>query len=138
MSARASTLCPFVVLVACATAPLDAPRGELRVVSDTGDAQIKAIELQHQQYTHAESIAGFESGHDEVLGNVLAGPYCVERMLFDTGPVGGVVMPQNMCFEVVAHEPTEIRVFVTETGRIGMQSDRAIAGPGGPPIAAPD
>lgn len=131
---------PLLVASACATLPAGAPRGELVVVTDTGDAHIKAIELQHQDYTHAESISGFEQGQSTVRKEVVAGHYCVEQMVtFEIGAVAGGVAPQNLCFEVVPGEPTEIHVRVDPSGRIGIAAQRArpLANPD-PPIAGAD
>ena len=114
-------------------------RGQLVVVSDLGNAQLKSVELQHQDRAHAEAVTGFEPGKDTVHYEVIVGPYCVERLLFDTGPAGGVVMPTNMCFEVGPDGPTEIRVIVTEDGQVGMMTDHSVApADQGPPPAGPD
>jgi hypothetical protein len=138
-SSAPARIAPLVLASACATLPAGTQRGELVVVTDTGDAHVKAIELQHQDHTHAESVSGFEPGLSTVRKEVIAGHYCVERMVFDTGPAGSGVLPQNLCFEVVAGEPTEIHVRVSPSGRIGIAVQRAkpLADPG-PPMAGPD
>lgn len=138
---RAITIVTLVLAApACATLPPPgAPRGELVVVSNTGDAHVKVIELQHQDYTHAESISGFERGQQTLRKEVIAGHYCVERMLFDTGPAGSGVLPPNLCFDVAAGEPTEIHVLVSPAGGIGIavQHSNPLEDPG-LPIAGPD
>lgn len=110
------------------------------VVTDTGEAHIKAIDLQHQDFTHAVSISGFEQGHSTVRKEVAAGHYCVERMTtYEIGAVSGGVAPQNLCFEVVAGEPTEIHVRVDSSGRTGIAVQRAKPDPDpDPPIAGAD
>jgi hypothetical protein len=121
-----ASIAPLLLASACATLPSGAPRGEIVVVTDTGDAHIKAIELQHQDLTHAVSISGFEQGQSTVRKEVAAGHYCVESMTtFEIGAVSGGVAPQSLCFEVVAGEPTEIHVRVDASGRIGIAVQRA-------------
>jgi hypothetical protein len=125
---------------ACATLPSGAPHGEIVVVTDTGEAHIKAIDLQHQDFTHAVSISGFEPGQSTVRKEVAAGHYCVESMTtFEIGAVSGGVAPYNLCFEVVTGEPTEIHVRVGPSGRIGIAVQRAKPNPDpDPPIAGAD
>lgn len=138
-SSTRTSIVSVLLASACATLPSGAPRGEIVVVTDTGSAHVKAIELQHQDLTHAESISGFEPGRTTVRKDVVAGHYCVERMIFDTGEVGGGVSPQNLCFEVLAGEATEVHVRVSPSGEIGIGVQRAkpVEDPG-PPIAFPD
>jgi hypothetical protein len=134
-----TSIASVLLASACATLPSGAPRGEIVVVADTGSAHVKAIELQHQDLTHAESISGFEPGQSTMRKEVVAGHYCVERMIFDTGEVGGVVTPQSLCFEVLAGEPTEVHVRVSPSGELGIEVQRSkpVEDPG-PPIAGPD
>lgn len=113
--------------------PIGASRGEIVVFTNTGEVHVRAIEIQHQDYTHAESISGFESGQSTVRKEVIAGHYCVERMItYEVGAVAGGVSPQNLCFEVVPGEVTEIHVGRGSSGRIG------IAVPHAKPLANPD
>lgn len=129
--AALATASPLLLSLACASLPLGAQRGEIVVRTDTGDTHIKSVELQHQDFTHAVSISGFERGHrghSNVRKEVVAGHYCVERMIiYEIGAVAGGVLPRSLCFEVLPGEVTEIHVRVDSSGRAGIAVQRAIS-----------
>lgn len=140
--AALATAAPLLLSLACASLPLGAPRGEIVVRTDTGDTHIKSIELQHQDLTHAVSISGFERGHSNVRKEVVAGHYCVERMItYEIGAVAGGVLPRSLCFEVLPSEVTEIHVRTSPSGRTGIAVQRAkspVVPDPNPPLGGPD
>lgn len=128
-----------LLLLGCATVPVDAPHGTLVVSVEIGGAHLKAMELQHQDYTHAVALTGFEAGQSTMDQSLVAGRYCVERFVFDTGPAGGVILPVDMCFEVVRDASTNVRLVLGPDGGIGLLTDRgATASDPGSPPAWPD
>jgi hypothetical protein len=114
----------WVVLssVGCAGTMLGAPRGELVLGARLTGMQLKSVELQHQAREHTVSITGFELGQDIVRRELPAGPYCVERLVFDMGPVGGVVS-SDMCFEVSAEGTTYLGTLSVREGRLVLVRD---------------
>lgn len=56
--------------------------------------------------TKENGTPGVQPGDDSLRRTVVAGRYCVERVVFDTGPAGGEVIPFDMCFDVAADETT--------------------------------
>lgn len=99
----------------CAIVPRDVSRGELVVATGFREPLFKAFEIQHQRYDHAESITGFDSDGTS-RKSVIAGEYCAERMVFDSGAAGGDVRPEGPCFFVPAQGTTTVWLLVDANG----------------------
>ncbi|MCH9680564.1 MAG: hypothetical protein K0V04_03950 [Deltaproteobacteria bacterium] len=108
----------------CAGAPpVGAERGVLWVGVELSALHLKSVEILHQHYEHVEAVTGFVRGSDIARQRVLAGPYCLRRLLFEQGIAGVIYEPSHVCFSVPAGSHTYLGTFVLEDGRMVLIPD---------------